>query len=125
MDGEALAAAGVESLGAPLAEQSLLCAGHVGRARFRASVCSWARRPYGRTRQPGHDPRQLAVSVDRSEGLQRASTRRLAWEQSWERRLELGANSYGVRFLFPSTTSRIQGVLWRGSLLQVQGCQFR
>ena len=36
--------------------------------------------------------------------------RRLAWEQSWERRLELGANSYGVRFLFGSWESLVDVV---------------
>ena len=54
---------------------------------------------------------EVGSGVDQGQRRPRAGHCRRLWELLWERRLELGANTYGVRFLFPSTTSRIRGDL--------------
>ena len=73
-------------------------------------------RASGRSGRPGGDA--LVVHVARElQGNQGAPEHvapgggRGMWEQVWEPRLEVRVFRYGVRFLFPSTTSRIQGDL--------------
>ena len=48
--------------------------------------------------------------VDQGQRRPRAGHSRRLWERLWERRLELGANTYRVLVPPTSTTSRIQGV---------------
>ena len=44
---------------------------------------------------------EVGSGVDQGQRRPRAGHCRRLWERLWERRLELGANTYGVRFLFP------------------------
>ena len=49
--------------------------------------------------------------VDQGQRRPRAGHCRRLWERLWERRIELGTNTYEVRVLPTSTTSRIRGAL--------------
>ena len=58
----------------------------------------------------------VGSGVDQGQRRPRAGHCRRLWERLWERRLELGANSYGVRFLFLKTatlTSVLEPICFR------------
>ena len=70
----------------------------------RRSPRSWA------VRGPRAGFLEVGTGVDQGQCRPRAGHCRRLWERLWERRLELGANTYGVLVLF-TTLSRIQGDL--------------
>ena len=64
--------------------------------RLGASTGPSSRLPSERLKTPS-EPAGSGHAVCRPDRPQKASTRAWVWERLWERRLELGASTYGVR----------------------------